>query len=94
MRYQHANYPHEPGRLPGCPACDWTCFCGPGVAEGRETECVWLGHENNDRSDLDNVPVAKLEELAEKAAEDAYDANEAWKRLEDVIARRKRDGVG
>lgn len=47
----HSVYPHEHGRLPGCPGCDWHCHCGPGVAEGRETVCVWLGHEENEKSD-------------------------------------------
>lgn len=43
----HANYPHEPGRLPGCPECDWHCHCGPGVAAGTETQCVALVHEEH-----------------------------------------------
>lgn len=36
----HADYPHERGRLPGCPACEERCHCIPGTAE-----CVWPGHE-------------------------------------------------
>lgn len=35
---QHADYPHEPGRLPGCPACEARCHCTPGTAE-----CVYDG---------------------------------------------------
>jgi hypothetical protein len=33
---EHANYPHDPGRLYGCPACEAECWCSerPG-----ETEC-------------------------------------------------------
>ena len=42
---EHVNYPHEPGRLYDCGACEASCHCGPGVAAGTEIECVWLGHE-------------------------------------------------
>lgn len=36
----HANYPHEPGRLHSCPACEARCFCDtdPGT-----TECIFSG---------------------------------------------------
>ena len=34
----HADYPHEPGRLHGCPACEAACHCTPGT-----TECVYDG---------------------------------------------------
>jgi hypothetical protein len=37
----HANYPHEPGRLYDCPACESTCHCKAG-----ETECVHDGRHN------------------------------------------------
>lgn len=37
----YADYSHEPGRLYGCFACENSCHCGPGVAEGRETPCVY-----------------------------------------------------
>lgn len=43
----HSNYPHEPGYLIGCPACEDRCHCGPGVAEGTEVECVWEGHSES-----------------------------------------------
>jgi hypothetical protein len=47
----HSVYPHEPGRLISCPACEFNCHCDPvAVAEGRETVCVWLGHEENEVS--------------------------------------------
>lgn len=36
----HVNYPHEPGYLYDCPACENTCHCTPNTAE-----CVWIGHE-------------------------------------------------
>lgn len=45
---QHTDYPHEPGYLYGCPACEASCHCGPGVADGRETQCVWSGHDDNE----------------------------------------------
>lgn len=41
----HVDYPHWPGRLPGCPACEARCHCGPAVAAGTETECIWPGHK-------------------------------------------------
>ena len=34
----HADYPHEPGRLHGCPACEARCHCTPGDAQ-----CVYDG---------------------------------------------------
>lgn len=45
---EHAAYPHEPGTLYDCPACETACHCGPGVAEGRESECIWPGHEGGE----------------------------------------------
>lgn len=30
--YVHADYPHEPGRLYDCPACEAVCHCAPGTA--------------------------------------------------------------
>jgi hypothetical protein len=35
---RHSDYPHEPGRLYGCPACEARCHCTPGTAE-----CVYSG---------------------------------------------------
>jgi hypothetical protein len=40
----HADYPHEPGRLYDCPACESSCHCTPGY-----TQCVFEG-EHNGRS--------------------------------------------
>lgn len=37
----HVNYPHEPGRLHDCPACEAACHCTPGAAE-----CVFEGVHN------------------------------------------------
>lgn len=42
---KHDDYPHEPGRLPGCAACDEKCHCGPDVYAGREVQCIWPGHD-------------------------------------------------
>lgn len=36
---QHVNYPHEPGRLHDCPACEARCHC----TEPNETQCVFEG---------------------------------------------------
>ena len=35
----HNEYPHEPGYLYDCEACESSCHCTPGNAE-----CVWSGH--------------------------------------------------
>lgn len=35
---QHADYPHEPGTLYDCPACESRCHCTP-----DSTECVYSG---------------------------------------------------
>lgn len=37
----HVNYPHFPGRLYDCPACEERCHCQPG-----ETECIYSGAHN------------------------------------------------
>lgn len=37
----HANYPHDPGRLYDCVACESACHCVAG-----ETECVYDGRHN------------------------------------------------
>lgn len=43
---QHNEYPHTPGMLYDCLACETTCFCGP---EGDEP-CVYhaLAQESED----------------------------------------------
>jgi hypothetical protein len=38
---EHADYPHEPGRLSDCPACEASCHCTAG-----HTECVFEGEHN------------------------------------------------
>jgi hypothetical protein len=37
----HVSYPHLPGRLHDCPACEAQCHCTPGDAE-----CVYGGQHN------------------------------------------------
>lgn len=39
----HVNYPHEPGRLYDCPACEAQCHCD---ADPGTTECVYSGPHN------------------------------------------------
>ena len=41
----HSDYPHWPGYLIGCPACEDHCNCGWDVAKGHAAQCVWPGHE-------------------------------------------------
>lgn len=43
---EHADYPHEPGRLYDCPACEDHCHCGPGY-----TQCVYDGEHNGTADD-------------------------------------------
>ena len=43
---RHVNYPHTPGYLPDCPACEYACHCGPGVAAGSEEPCVYHAEDN------------------------------------------------
>lgn len=39
VRYiYHVDYPHEPGYLPDCPACEAVCWC-----DGESAECVYGG---------------------------------------------------
>lgn len=37
----HSDYPHEPGRLYDCPACEARCYCRPDF-----TECIYSGEHN------------------------------------------------
>lgn len=46
----HSGYPHFPGYLIGCDACEFGgCHCSKAVANGFETECVWIGHVDTDQ---------------------------------------------
>jgi hypothetical protein len=40
MSPKHVDYPHSPGYLFGCWACESECHCRPGNAQ-----CVYWGHE-------------------------------------------------
>lgn len=40
---RHSDYPHEPGRLYDCEACEAQCHCTPG-----STECVYPGAHKED----------------------------------------------
>jgi hypothetical protein len=51
----HADYPHEPGHLYGCQACEGACHCGPGVQADTETECVFEGEHNTVLADLEST---------------------------------------
>lgn len=42
----HLEHPHDPGRLYGCPGCEWTCHCEGGAA--MDTACAWIGHRDED----------------------------------------------
>jgi hypothetical protein len=37
--FEHVDYPHHPGYLYGCPACEARCHC-----EAGDAPCVWEGH--------------------------------------------------
>jgi hypothetical protein len=50
---QHADYPHEPGRLYDCPACEDHCHCIPGYAE-----CIFEG-EHNGLAEAEIVPLTE-----------------------------------
>jgi len=39
-QFEHVDYPHHPGHLIDCPACEAKCHCTPDT-----TECVWSGHD-------------------------------------------------
>lgn len=41
MADRHVDYPHEPGYLVDCPACEQKCHCKPGQAE-----CVYHYSDN------------------------------------------------
>lgn len=41
---KHADYPHEPGRLHGCPLCESQCFC---AGEVTDALCVFCGEKRS-----------------------------------------------
>lgn len=38
---EHVDYPHEPGRLYDCPACEAECHCSEVKRLQGETECLF-----------------------------------------------------
>jgi hypothetical protein len=50
----HVNYPHEPGRLYDCPACEARCHC---TGERSDTECIYSGPRDHrfDRARLEHT---------------------------------------
>ena len=50
----HADYPHEPGRLHDCKACEDHCHCTPGY-----TECVFEGEHNGMAEAEPGTPCAQ-----------------------------------
>jgi len=61
----HVDYPHTPGYLYDCPACEAECFCTPGSAQ-----CVATEHEMSDDAEY----LARQETLSDRAAWAAQDA--------------------
>lgn len=51
--HTHVAYPHWPGRLHDCPACEARCHCTPRIVEGRTyrdasvVECVYEGPDGH-----------------------------------------------
>jgi hypothetical protein len=39
---EHVNYPHPPGYLFDCPACESQCFCGNRTPPGDNPDCCKL----------------------------------------------------
>lgn len=67
----HSIYPHFPGRLPGCEKCDSKCHCNKkAVREGRETRCVWRGHEETDALTLAILALNTIEDGEATSKED------------------------
>jgi hypothetical protein len=52
MTEVHVNYPHHPGRLYDCPACEAQCNCTPGYPDDGTTECIWAGHPVKQPTDV------------------------------------------
>lgn len=39
----HSTYPHHPGYLYDCEACEAECHCATG-----NSQCIWSGHDNEE----------------------------------------------
>ena len=44
---EHADYPHWPGSLYDCPACETYCYCSLGGALSGEEKCLHCSIEEN-----------------------------------------------
>jgi hypothetical protein len=52
---KHVDYPHEPGRLYDCPACEGSCHCVAGY-----TQCLYRGDHNGKADEgTDRFPTAE-----------------------------------
>lgn len=58
---EHVTYPHTPGYLFDCPACESRCHCEPGSAE-----CVYEG-QHNGNAGSDDLTLAMQECQAAQA---------------------------
>lgn len=49
-QYEHVDYPHNPGQLYDCPACEAECLCNPiKIMLGEETQCVFCASLESER---------------------------------------------
>ncbi len=65
----HVSYPHLPGYLYDCPACESRCHCEPGSAE-----CVYEG-QHNSNAGHDDVTLAMQEcQAAQSEGREVSDA--------------------
>jgi hypothetical protein len=46
----HVDYPHEPGRLYDCPACEARCHCDP---DPGTTACIYEGPHKYGKGESD-----------------------------------------
>lgn len=88
---RHRNYPHQEGRLPGCLACEMSCFCDfKAIEAGREVECIFIGHTEN-QGNLRNLTDVELDEAREEAAAVTHDAELLDRAVRQEQKRRKRE---
>lgn len=79
----HADYPHTPGYLMGCPACEARCHCTAGSAE-----CVFDGYH------IEWCRTCKEETLDDGEGYDGECGNCAdrtWRREQDAMTEDERD---
>lgn len=80
----HSDYPHEPGYLHDCRACEERCHCTDGDAE-----CVWSGHDvdrpmtDAERAEHDRYHVHKrpgCQACEDIDRDDSPDSRHEWQR--------------